>query len=50
MLELVDAAIPLKQLDPVKQTILQIEGVKVSSILALRDYVLLGVGICEMLV
>ncbi|XP_015892006.3 metal tolerance protein 2 [Ziziphus jujuba] len=28
VLELVDAAIPSKQLDPVKQTILQVEGVK----------------------
>lgn len=29
ILELVDAAIPADQIDPVKQTILQVEGVKV---------------------
>lgn len=28
-MELVDAAIPSKHLDPVRQTILQVEGVKV---------------------
>lgn len=31
VLELVDAAIPSKELDPIKQTILLVEGVKVSS-------------------
>lgn len=31
VMELVDSAIPLKYLDPVKQTILQVEGVKVCS-------------------
>lgn len=32
VLELVDAAIPAKHLDPIKQTIVQVEGVKVSSV------------------
>lgn len=31
VLELVDAAIPSKELDPIKQTIFLVEGVKVSS-------------------
>lgn len=31
VMELVDAAIPLQQLDPVRETILKVEGVKVCS-------------------
>lgn len=29
-MELVDAAVPVQQLDPIKETILQVDGVKVS--------------------
>lgn len=32
VLELVDAAIPAQQLEPIRQTILQVEGVKVWAI------------------
>lgn len=32
VLELVDAAIPAQQLEPIRQTILQVEGVKVLAI------------------
>lgn len=30
VMELVDAAVPAQQLDPIKQTILHVDGVKVS--------------------
>lgn len=38
VLELVDAAIPVEHLEPIRETILQVEGVKVSDMIFLQDY------------
>lgn len=48
VMELVDAAVPVQQLEPIKQTILQVDGVKVSFILNSYCPIYMGVRVWTM--